>query len=66
MYYQEEVINGILCFRTSPTDTWHEVSKKALTERVLRLVKELSLVKEKHDIELNIIINKIDEIKKQI
>lgn len=37
MYYEEEVINGILHYRTTPEGEWTEHSKKGLTDLIVRL-----------------------------
>ena len=46
MYYAEEVINGILHYKLSPDAEWKPFSKKALTERVLKLEQEVELLNE--------------------
>lgn len=33
MYYAEEVINGVLCFRTSPTDRWQQYTPEQITKK---------------------------------
>lgn len=35
MYYREEVINGILCFKTTPNGEWKQVSAQEMTTRLL-------------------------------
>lgn len=37
MYYAEDVINGILCFRTSPTDRWQQYTPEQITKRFLQV-----------------------------
>ena len=32
MYYEEKVINGILCFKSSPNGAWIEYSLESLTK----------------------------------
>lgn len=33
MYYKEEIINGILHYKTTPNGEWQEVSKETLSIR---------------------------------
>lgn len=40
MYYEEAIINGILCCRTTPGGLWFELSKEGLTERIISLKEE--------------------------
>lgn len=47
MYYEEKVINGVLCWRGLPTDTWQECSSRELTNRLLRLRKTVETAAEK-------------------
>lgn len=35
MFYEEKVLNGVLHSRTSPEETWVELTSKQLTERLL-------------------------------
>ncbi len=42
MYYTEEIINGILCYKTTPNGKWKEMSKEKLTKRILELQERLS------------------------
>lgn len=41
MYYQEKVINGILCCRYAPSGKWIALSKETLTERLMKCNKAL-------------------------
>lgn len=41
MYHEEKVINGILCYRTTPTGEWKEFTKQELTERITKYRKAL-------------------------
>jgi hypothetical protein len=41
MYYKEEVINGVLCWRHRPDGEWIPMDSKAMTARIQRLEKEL-------------------------
>lgn len=44
MYYQEKVINGIICSKTTPNGEWKELSKEQLTQRILRLENTLDSI----------------------
>lgn len=37
MFYQEKIINGVLCFRTSPNSNFEEYSKQTLTNRIRKM-----------------------------
>ena len=37
MHYEEEIIDGILHYRTTPEGKWIEHSKKGLTEIIVKL-----------------------------
>lgn len=37
MYYAEEVINGVLCFKNHPNDDWTQFSQQQLTEKITEL-----------------------------
>jgi hypothetical protein len=52
MYYLERVIDGILCYRLTPNGTWHELSNKELTKRLLAAeakISELTTLMEEED-----------------
>lgn len=34
MYYTEEIINGVLCFKTTPDGEWQPLSLTVMTERL--------------------------------
>lgn len=42
MYYQEQVINGILHYRSSPNSDWIPMSKEKLTKKVLDLKEKIN------------------------
>lgn len=42
MYHKEQIINGILCYKTSPEGKWIEMSTKELTDRITAQKKEIS------------------------
>jgi hypothetical protein len=44
MYYQEKVINGILCCKHSPNGEWIELAKQTLTERLMKYKKALQII----------------------
>ena len=36
MYYKEEIINGILCYKLTPKGEWHEMTKEQLTKKLMK------------------------------
>ena len=44
MYYEEKIINGILCYRSSPYGDWFELPKQTLTERLMKYKKALEVI----------------------
>lgn len=42
MYYHEEIVNGILCFKLSPNGQLRPLSAEKLTERIVELKQKLS------------------------
>lgn len=58
MYYKEEIINGILCFKLTPNGEWKEVSKRVLCERVKEAEKKV--------FELTQLVNKMKKITDEI
>ena len=42
MYYDEQVIDGVLCFRTNPKDKWTPFTRERLTSRILELQAKLN------------------------
>ena len=44
MYYQEKVINGILCCKHSPNGEWVELAKQTLTERLMKYKQALHTI----------------------
>lgn len=36
MYHEEKVINGILCYRSTPNGEWEEYSKEWMTKIILK------------------------------
>lgn len=41
MYYEEKIINGVLCFRNIPKGEWIKFSDIELTNEILRLKEKL-------------------------
>lgn len=37
MFYQEEIINGVLCWRGTPKGDWVEFTQEQLTKEIVRL-----------------------------
>lgn len=35
MYYEEKVVNGVLCYRSGPRDEWTPFTAQQLTDRVV-------------------------------
>jgi hypothetical protein len=46
MYYKEDVINGVLCCKTTPNGEWRELSKETLTNRIKSLEEKINNVNE--------------------
>lgn len=40
MYYEEKIINGILCYRNSPNSDFKEFTKEHLTSKILSMKKK--------------------------
>ncbi len=49
MYYCEEVINGVLCYKTSPAGKWNEFSAQSLTEQLKKAESMYNTLKECYD-----------------
>lgn len=50
MFYKEEIINGVLCYQTTPHGKWKEFSKKALTEKHEKLKQILTYTRDNLEI----------------
>ena len=48
MYYEEKVVDGILCYRYDPDDGWTEFSKEVLTTKYIAMTEENKIIKEKY------------------
>ena len=57
MYYEEKLIDGILCYRCSPVGGWTEFSIESLSERAYNDRQKLKALT-KHVRELNAAIEK--------
>ena len=44
MYYAEEIVKGVLCFKTTPKGEWEEFTKEQLSERVKSLNEQIGLL----------------------
>ena len=42
MFYEETIINGVLCFRNTPKGEWIKFSDIELTNEILRLKEKLN------------------------
>ncbi len=62
MYYEEKVINGILCHRSTPDGEWQQFTIEALTTA---LIATRSALKSAENTIININ-NTIDSIKQQL
>lgn len=51
MYYEEKIVNGVLCFRTTPHTPFVEFSKEKLTAKIGKLEQKLNLHKEANKID---------------
>jgi hypothetical protein len=47
MYYEEKVVEGILCWRNDKEGSWIPFAPHAMTARIQRLEKELKYFKER-------------------
>lgn len=41
MYYVEEIIDGVLCYKLSPEDEWHPVDIKTATKKIIKLQEQV-------------------------
>ena len=49
MYYEEKIINDILCYRHSPNGKWMEFTKAKLTSKIQALKLELLKAQQQND-----------------
>jgi len=45
MYYEEKVVDGVLCWRNFPNDPWRPMDQKSLTARIQIQETELNRLK---------------------
>lgn len=50
MYYEEKIINDILCYRHSPNGKWMEFTKEKLTSKIKALTFELLKAQENESV----------------
>jgi ribosomal protein L29 len=43
---KEEIINGVLCCKTTPNSEWRPLTPEQLTNKIVKLQKELAELKE--------------------
>lgn len=41
MYYEERVINGVLCWRNTPNGAWHPMDAETLTIRLVKAQRDV-------------------------
>ena len=42
MYYEEKLIDGYMCYRTTPNGTWHPFALRELSLKYVQIKAELS------------------------
>jgi len=47
MYYEEQIINGVLMFRTKPAGDWQQCSIERMSWRIVKMEAELKALKGK-------------------
>lgn len=53
MYYEETIINGVLCFRNTPKGEWIKFSDIELTNEILRLKEKLKELGYRYNLKTN-------------
>ena len=53
MYYKEEIINGILCFKITPNGEWKPLGEKRLTKIVEELKAKVALLELELEMKVN-------------
>lgn len=48
MYYKEEIIDGILCWKGTPNGAWIEKTKEQLTDEIVKLKAEIYRLREEN------------------
>ena len=49
MYYEEKIINDILCYRLTPNGKWIEYSLESLSKKYMEIKHELNNLKKIHN-----------------
>jgi len=49
MYYTEEIINGVLMYKTTPNGAWKQCSIEKMSERIIKMKKEISVLSRQCD-----------------
>ena len=44
MYYVEDIINGILMYKTTPDGAWKQCSIEKMSERIIQMKKENAML----------------------
>jgi hypothetical protein len=45
MFYEERVVNGVLCYRTAPYEAWRHVHPETMTTRLLKAQEDYEQLK---------------------
>jgi hypothetical protein len=45
MYYEEQIINGVLMFRTKPDGNWQQCSIEKISQRIVEMGAEVEALK---------------------
>lgn len=59
MYYKEEVIDGVLCFKNTPKGEWIPLDAEQLTRKIVKLQHEVNRLTHKLEIASNKLHEKI-------
>ena len=46
MYYTEEIIDGILCWKDTPNGEWYQFTPEQLTDKLVKLNRDMLLKNE--------------------
>ena len=47
MYYKEEIVDGILCYKHTPDGEWIPMSPEKMTRKIMQLRIEVEILKSK-------------------
>lgn len=50
MYYKEQIVNGILCYKNTPDGEWIEKTKEQLTKKITQLKVDMARLQNRLDI----------------